>query len=267
MEKGIGIERTIARLGLLCLTMLFAGQLSGQNARQVNHQQQLWVSLNSNLKVAKKWNIIADLHVRRNRFASDPSFYFVRAGAQYWLNEKLTFTNGLAHMWLANPVNGKYIFSNENRIYQQLQLTEKWTNTGLLLRVRNEQRWQQKLLNGQKTDDFRFTNRFRMLGSVNFKIFKNPKLPRLLIADEVLVHMGKEIVYNAFDQNRITVGIQQRINKSLSFDFGYMYVYQQKYSGFQYDANHTLRLFFYYNPDFTGMFHKADHHPHLSGEE
>ncbi|HAT80442.1 MAG TPA: hypothetical protein DCS17_03280, partial [Flavobacterium sp.] len=53
--------------------------------------------------------------------------------------------------------------------------------------------------------------------------------------------------YNTFDQNRFFVGIKQSINSNLSFDFGYMNVYQQKSNGYQYDMNHTLRLFFYMN--------------------
>ena len=68
-----------------------------------------------------------------------------------------------------------------------------------------------------------------------------------VIADEILVQFGKEVVYNTFEQNRIFLGIKQNITPRLSFDFGYMNVYQQKSSGYQYDMNHTMRLFFYYN--------------------
>jgi hypothetical protein len=33
-------------------------------------------------------------------------------------------------------------------------------------------------------------------------------------------------------------------------DYGYMLVYQQRYSGYEYDMNHTVRVFFYWTPDF-----------------
>jgi hypothetical protein len=39
------------------------------------------------------------------------------------------------------------------------------------------------------------------------------------------------------------------ISRAWSFDLGYMQVFQQKASGYQYDLNHTLRLFFYWTPD------------------
>ena len=102
---------------------------------------------------------------------------------------------------------------------------------------------------------------------MNVRAFDNPKLPRFVIADEVHIQFGQEIVFNTFNQNRIFVGISQRISPNVSFDFGYMHVYQQKNTGFQYDSNHTIRLFFYYTPDLRKR--KSDEFPHfpLPGEE
>jgi hypothetical protein len=74
-------------------------------------------------------------------------------------------------------------------------------------------------------------------------------MPKPVISNELLVHFGKPVVYNTFDQNRLFLGIRQQISKPLSFDIGYMNVYQQKFTGYQYDVNHTFRLFFYYTPD------------------
>ena len=52
----------------------------------------------------------------------------------------------------------------------------------------------------------------------------------MVLSDEILIQFGKEVVYNTFDQNRIFIGIKQTISSKLSFDFGYMNVYQQKFS-------------------------------------
>jgi hypothetical protein len=83
--------------------------------------------------------------------------------------------------------------------------------------------------------------------SFNIPVFNKKTAPQLVLSDELLIHFGKEVVYNTFDQNRLFIGIRQSINPKLSYDFGYMNVYQEKYSGYQYDMNHTLRLFFYLN--------------------
>jgi hypothetical protein len=88
-------------------------------------------------------------------------------------------------------------------------------------------------------------------------------MPSLVLADEVLLNFGREVVYNTMDQNRIFVGIKQNLNPQLSFDFGYMNVYQQRSSGYQYDMNHTIRLFFYYNGGWNGdrkRVHMPEHH-------
>ena len=150
-------------------------------------------------------------------------------------------------MWLA-PKNPTWsTFSDENRIYQQVQMNTKSGNVSIVQRLRNEQRWQEIIVNDVETGKNKFSNRVRYLISTTIPIFKNKKAPSLVLSDELLIQFGKDIVYNTFDQNRFFVGIKQSINPKLSFDFGYMNVYQQKSTGYQYDMNHTLRLFFYLN--------------------
>lgn len=70
------------------------------------------------------------------------------------------------------------------------------------------------------------------------------------VSNGIFIQFEKEIVLNKFDQNRSFAGIKKSLSLSWSFDFGYMPVYQQKSSGYQYDLNHTLRCFFYFAPDF-----------------
>ncbi|TAD89194.1 MAG: DUF2490 domain-containing protein [Bacteroidetes bacterium] len=265
--------RLRACVGMLALALLacVAQNTAAQGTQKVyRHQNQAWVSLNSTIKVADKWALLGDVHVRRNQFLTDPNFYFLRAGGAYFLKPKLTVAAGYAHMWLAAPTpSGRFVFGNENRVYQQLQWAfplTKNTNFTLLQRIRNEQRWQQKIVNGSPTSNYRFTNRVRYLASVSIPVFKSQKLPKLMLANELLLHFGKEVQINAFDQNRLTIGIQQRLSKTFSFDFGYMHLVQRKIFGYQYDVNHTLRLFFYYNGSLEKQPHAHQRHHH-SGEE
>lgn len=226
------------------------------------------------MRLSDRWGMVADFHLRRNEFVRDPSFYFARIGAAYWIKPRTYFVAGYAHMWLANPgaEPGEFVFADEHRIYQQFQWSTplpEFGKTTVLQRFRNEQRWLEKYTNGLPTGDVRFTNRFRYLISLSIPVFESAKAPKLMLADEVLLQAGSEVVYNPFDQNRLSLGIQQRLSSSWSFDLAYMYVYQQKFSGYQYDANHTLRLFFYYSPDFRPAkraIEKADQEHH-SGDE
>lgn len=233
--------------------------------KEVNERIQTWVSLNSVTKFSEHWGIVADVHIRENGFFEDNNFYFVRGGITYIPNSTVSLTGGYAHMWLAPSKEGWSTFADEDRIYQQAQLNTKIGKVGVIQRLRNEQRWQEKIANDAPTGQWRFTNRVRYLASFTIPVFSNKKLPSLVLSDEILIHFGKEAVYNTFDQNRLFIGIRQSINPKLSFDFGYMNVYQQKYTGYQYDMNHTIRLFFYLNTAIKH--HPAKTHPINSGEE
>ncbi len=235
-----------------------------QTEKVINEQTQTWVSINTNTKFAEHWGIVADAHIRTNGIFHDNNFYFLRGGISYIPNSSVTITGGYAHMWLAPTKEGWTTYSDENRIYQQAQITTKIGKVSVLQRLRNEQRWQEKIVNDLSTGENRFTNRVRYLVSFNIPVFKKKTAPQLVLSDEILIHFGKEVVYNTFDQNRLFIGIKQTINPKLSFDFGYMNVCQQKYSGYQYDKNHTLRLFFYLNSSVKS--HKPAVH-HTSGDE
>lgn len=235
-------------------------------ARQVKHNFHTWTSLNSTMRFSNRWGMMADVHIRRNNGVKDPSFYFARIGANYWLNEKITIAGGYAHLWLAPTTPGWKTFADEHRLYQQFQYAGTVEKIGMLHRLRNEQRWAEKISNDRPTGNQRFTNRIRYLLSFNIPLNQHTKKLSLVLADEVLMHMGKEVVYNSLDQNRIFIGIRQNLGHAWSYDAGYMNVYQQKYSGYQYDMNHTFRLFFYYTPDFRKSKTVAMHVPNLSDE-
>jgi hypothetical protein len=237
------------RYKLKMLVFLFPLLTFGQaqTEKTINEQTQTWVSINTNTKFSENWGIVADAHIRSNEIFHDNNFYFLRGGISYLPNPAVAITGGYAHMWLAPTKEGWNTYSDENRIYQQAQMTTKLGKVSVLQRLRNEQRWQEKIVNDVSTGENRFTDRVRYLVSFNIPVFKKKTAPLLVLSDEILIHFGQEVIYNTFDQNRLFIGIRQSINPKLSFDFGYMNVYQQKYSGYQYDMNHTLRLFFYLN--------------------
>lgn len=235
---------------LIILFSLFCFSVNSQTEKEINNQVQFWTSINSTWRLSDHWGVMGDFHIRRNNFLKDPNFYFLRAGGVYWFNDKMSVAGGAAALWYANPAeDGGWNYSLEKRLYQQLLWRSVNGKAKFLQRVRNEQRWHEVLNPDGSVNRVRFSNRVRFLFSASIQVFKDETKPRLVLADEILFHFGNEIVYNTFDQNRFFVGINHRINKDWTFDFGYMPVLQQKYSGYQYDLNHTIRLFFYLSPD------------------
>jgi Protein of unknown function (DUF2490) len=229
--------------------LLFTFYLSAQRPREVQTQNHFWWSINTNSKITDRWSIIADFHIRRTNFLANNNFYYVRLGAGYSFNENLSIAGGAGHMWLANRNGATELFSNENRIYQQIQLNKEFGKITASNRLRIEERWQQKVINFQLTDAYRFTTRFRYQFALTIPVTKNKYVPAIALADEVMLQVGKEIIYNTFDQNRVFAGIKQQLTSSLSFDFGYMLVYQQKITGYQYTRANSLRWYFYWKPD------------------
>jgi hypothetical protein len=193
--------------------------------------------------------VIGDAHVRRTDFLAEPSFYFARVGAHAWLTEKLTASLGYAHMWQAPSCDGCETWAGENRVYQQLQYAGRLGKASVLHRLRNEQRWKQQVEDDALTGESTFSNRVRFLVSLTVPVSARPALPALVLSDEVLLQFGSGITLNTFDQNRLFAGLKKSLSRSWSFDLGYMLVYQQKPSGFQYDLNHTVRWFFCLSPD------------------
>jgi hypothetical protein len=237
---------------LSLIILLPAGSLAQDTVQKVNYNNvHFWTSINSTLRLANHWGIMGDVHVRREEFIKYPNFYFLRIGGVYFFNDEFSFALGGAWLWLATNTSAGTKFALEQRIFQQALWRTIIGRTTFLQRIRVEQRWHQ-VLNTEtgQVDRVRFSNRFRFLFSAAIRAFNNRKAPRPVISNEVLFHVGKEILYNTFDQNRTFIGMNQRIGKNWTMDYGYMLVYQQRYSGYEYDLNHTIRVFFYYSPDF-----------------
>jgi len=232
------------------LLILQSSLIAQVKPKEINNLQQSWISLNNTMRFSNHWGAVADLHYRANHFFNNPNTYLVRVGLNYWLNDNITITAGAAHFWVAPTANGWTTYANENRLYQQIQMTSKFGKIGITQRIRNEQRWQEKIVADERTNENKFTNRCRYLCSFSIPFSENKYIPSLFISDEIMLQMGKEVILNTFDQNRIFIGAKQSITSKLSFDIGYMLIDQQKSSGYQYDRDHTFRLFFYYNLDF-----------------
>lgn len=238
--------KTIIKLFLLLqFTVVTASAQTTQ--KSVTHNTHTWISFNSNIYLDKHWFIMADAHIRENGFFASNSFIFGRLGLGYQVDNNLSFVAGYGNLLSTPTTPGWTTNSDENRLFEQVQFSSAYKKIKILQRLRNEQRWQQIIANDQKTGKNKFSNRVRYLLSFTVPVFKNPHLPQLVLADECLLQFGKDVVYNTFDQNRLFIGIKQRINNNLSFDAGYMNIFQQKSSGIAYNQNDTYRLFFYYN--------------------
>jgi hypothetical protein len=217
-------------------------------SKEINEVAQFWISTNNVYRIADKWSILNDIHIRRTDFIRNPNFYFLRVGAQYYIKDNLKVAGGYAHLWLTT-IDSWIAYRNENRIYQQFSVSQKFPKLNTLFRLRTEQRFFNDVIEGESLDNNFFVHRFRLLISLGFP-FREGGKTQFMFADEIHLNFGKEVIYNTFNQNRLTLGIKHTLSKNWKFDCGYMMVYQQLATGFNYNLYHTFRLFFYGNFDF-----------------
>lgn len=230
----------------------------------VNQNAQFWISTNNQFRVSERWALLNDIHIRRTDFLSTPNFYFLRFGTQYYIKPNVRVAGGYAHLWLTRQGDWDD-FLNENRIYQQFRISQRYEKLNALFRLRTEQRFFNNVVDGTSLNDDFMVHRTRFLISVGFPL-KPGGNTQFIVADEIHLNFGKNVVFNTFNQNRLTVGIKQKINQQWSFDLGYMMVYQQLAAGNTYNLNHTLRLFFYGSFDFRKN-KKDPFNPVRHGEE
>ena len=241
--KVMKITKTQAWVILFCYFI----SLSASAQKQISHQSLFWLGSVNTIRLNEHWGLVADFHYRTYDFMSHSYQYITRGLVNYYFNENLTLGMGYGHMWTGAYTIAPHVFSNENRLAEQVQLNSKKGKVAISNRWRLEQRWQQKIVNNEKTNDYRFTNRARYAISFIYSPFKNKMLPSLTNYEEVMVQFGKEVVYNTFDQARFSFGVRQSITPRLNVDINYLYIFQQQFSGNQYVQANTLRLYVNYN--------------------
>jgi hypothetical protein len=251
-------------INILVLVIIFQ-PADAQQQKEVTHEWQTWLGLNNTFRIHQKWDAIIGLQANRTNFLQYPNYYLVSAGANFWWKDNTTFALFYTHKWTANSIgeDSGYVYANEDRFTQQAQHVSKLGNVSVQLRLRVEERWEQKIEDGAKTNDYTYSTRLRNLFGLYIPLFKNPMLPGLLISDEVLIQFGKSIVYNTFSQNRFNIGIRQKVSETVKFDLTYMNIYEQKPSGYQYQSDNTIRMFWYYTPDLR----KQKTPPHMNPVE
>ncbi len=239
---------------LLCFyigfTVLCSNLLAQAPSKIINHQTQTWLGYIQNIRVNNKWGIAADVHYRTNEIMGSTNFFIIRGGVNYFVNNQLSLGLAYGRMWVAPTVKGFHTYAKENRIISQVQFTsEPYKGVKLTQRLRDEFRWQENIAKDTSLGSYRFSQRFRYQLSAIIPFSSKKNIPSLSVADELSVQFGKEIVNNTFDQNRFFIGLRETLFPRMNVELGYMLLYQQKASGYQYDENNTLRLFVTYSPD------------------
>jgi hypothetical protein len=176
---------------------------------------------------------------RRSNLSLAPQQLFVRPALNFQLRPKLMLTAGYAfaktHRYGSFPPQKVF---DEHRIYQQIQVQNRW----LGLDWQNRLRFEQRHILGFAA---RYENRFRYALRANIPLRWGGGKNYVAIYDEIFFNYGKQVGANVFDQNRAYVAWGHHLSKQQRFEIGFMEQTLQQRSGRVTEHNHTLQLALY----------------------
>lgn len=238
------------RLLLIPLLSLSAYDLPAQsNSRHIEHQQLLWMGCFSTVNFNECWSLMSDLQERR----------FINPDAQHQLVMRTQLQRELTNGWAAalglcrflqssnDPASGMDLVVPEWRPHAELSVSHSAGDWRIGHRYRTEARYFHETADGGLAPGYAFGNirvRYRLACDIPLIKGKGGLPERLLLrlADELHLNFGGNIANNAFDQNRIMMGVQSALSRSIAVELGYLNLFQQRPSGMAYYARDIVRV-------------------------
>lgn len=154
----------------------------------------------------------------QGRFGDDSTRFsqsLIRPGLGYQIHRTTTLWVGYAWAPTTMPFASRAF--DENRLWQQVLWTERYSFGTVALRSRFEERW----VEHWKGDDTAY--RFRQLARVLIPLPQAPAFG-LVLANEIFVHLNAADwgPRSGFDQNRAFAGVAYTVNKNARAEIGYM---------------------------------------------
>ncbi|HMO38549.1 MAG TPA: DUF2490 domain-containing protein [Saprospiraceae bacterium] len=182
-----------------------------------------------------RWGLGLDFVYRRKSGLVDKSMFAepLRESLRPWVHYQFSPYARLSISPLGYMNTNEYIGKPEDVIrpsyhewrttfqffHHQKSLNGKWMHTW---RYRYELRWQE--IPG--TDDYRYLSRFRFRYRIRYVLtgndFYQDKTWYTAVSNEIGLNLGKNVLYNTFNQNRLYVGVGYRFFNALRVEARYV---------------------------------------------
>ena len=196
-------------LSWLLLVLIMSG-IGAENVRAgISHDGQFWFPLYNRFSITDKVKGWFEVNPRFGEDMSEINQLLIRPALGYQILPNLSLWQGYA--WVTNY---EPRFSDEHRLYQQLSYRKGFTKVNLSTRTRMEERFIRSARG--------VALRGRQFIRVNFPLDDRNQWA-FVVYNEVFVTLNtiRNGPRAGFDQNRLFVGINRKINRHLNVDVGY----------------------------------------------
>jgi hypothetical protein len=235
---------SIARILVGVLAFLPAAAIA-QSPRRVDDEAATWIAYTGIHPLSPNWRLQLEAQLRQTEGVVQPQQRLFRTALLRVLSSSVRVGAGYAFTHTYPPeefvTNPQPV--NEQRLYQQLDLSQPVGPVHLDHRYRLEQRWNQRLATPTTDAGWTYTNRARYL--VRGFVAPGGGTPEdgesyFVASDEVFINFGGNVRNNVFDQNRLFAGVGHRWSRAFTAEIGYMNQLLVRASGTDVERNHTI---------------------------
>lgn len=237
---------------VLVAFFLFPKFLSAQ--KKVEHQQLIWYGYYNIVKFNENWSLLSEIQERQFYNPTAQHQLVFRSNLERKLVANWSASGGLT-LFLQNPNNPE---SENNLTVPELRpdigfnSKQKLDFLTITHRYKAEARFFHDVENNRLSGGFRFSNfRLRYQLGFDFPLWKKEEKEKIIlkVKDEVMFNVGKKVVKNTFDQNRIYIALNYKINPSFAVEMGYMNWFQQQKTGVDFYNRDILRFSLFHTID------------------
>ena len=182
-------------------------------------------------KIAQNWAVHTEVQLRRVDFVRDPQQELYRLGLVRTLSDRVKVSGG--YTALLSHRYGPYAevpgrVEPENRIYEDVTLSDQLGRFGLSQRIRLEQRWLgSRSGNGEgPVQTWEYQNRIRYQLALKLPL-QGPTIDDKELYlngfDELFIGFGQNVDRNVFNQNRLSGGLGYQFTKNAQVELNYLY--------------------------------------------
>ena len=214
--------------------------------KMTTHSSQQWIQYYNQARIRDRWYLATDGSFR---WKDGAKFQYIgRMGLNFQVKPKLRVGAGVA---TAGVYLQDKLSKIEFRPYQEVFGIINDKKILITSRFRLEERFFKNRLDVPVTHDFNFRFRYQIVFSIPLIRLNDDDSNRLLLiaSDEIFINAGKNIYYNVLDRNRVLIGPEWQMSKSLTLGVSYMYQFASRNSAGDYDSDDVIWVKLRHNMD------------------